>query len=217
MIKLRMAALAAAFLCAPSALTAHETSNVHGTAAEAPGQSKGDYHAWLAQNPHEREKVLAFRAFLEAEGVAGVIPTWQLVRTSRTWRQCGATPFEVAPAAQWRNIVRTLSFVKDEVTPAIGPVEALSVYRNERLNSCSRGAKQSAHRMFFAMDMIPAGDFERGEMIRSLCAAHARSGRIYNAGLGFYSRHRFHVDTSGYRKWGVDGRGASSPCNTSRA
>jgi hypothetical protein len=51
-------------------------------------------------------------------------------------------------------------------------------------------------------------------MIRSVCAAHARDGREYNTGLGFYTGRRFHVDSSGFRKWGADGKGASSPCVT---
>ena len=51
-------------------------------------------------------------------------------------------------------------------------------------------------------------------MIRGVCRAHAQDGRAYNAGLGFYSGRRFHVDSNGYRKWGPDGRGASSPCVT---
>ncbi|MFN3945220.1 MAG: hypothetical protein ACK4K7_09850 [Allosphingosinicella sp.] len=179
----------------------------------APGQSKADYHAWLAQSPENREAVLAFRTFLAERELADVVPTWQLVRTSSAWKQCNAGRFEVAPVDQWSNIVQTLRFVKEEVRPAIGDVEALSVFRNEKLNGCSRGARQSAHRMFFAMDLVPASDISRSELIRSLCAAHARSGRAFNAGLGFYSASRFHVDTSGYRKWGTDGRGASSPCN----
>lgn len=198
-----LAALAAfAFTAAPAAAQSF-----------APGQSKADYHAWLAQSAENREAVLSFRTFLATKGVDEVIPTWQLVRTSASWKQCAADRFEVAPVGQWSNIVQTLKFVKEEVTPAIGDVEALSVFRNEKLNSCSRGARQSAHRMFFAMDLVPAGDVARSDMIRNLCAAHARAGRAYNAGLGFYSASRFHVDTSGYRKWGTDGRGASSPCN----
>jgi len=49
-------------------------------------------------------------------------------------------------------------------------------------------------------------------MIRSVCAAHARDGARYDAGLGFYTGRRFHVDSSGFRKWGPNGRGATSPC-----
>ena len=89
----------------------------------------------------------------------------------------------------------------------------LSGYRNEELNACSNGAPQSAHRHFFALDLTPVNKaVERADMIRSVCAAHARDGRAYNAGLGFYSGRRFHVDSSGFRKWGPNGKGATSPC-----
>jgi uncharacterized protein YcbK (DUF882 family) len=119
----------------------------------------------------------------------------------------------VAPAGQWSNIVETLAFVKNEVRPAVGEVEALSAFRNDELNTCSNGKPGSAHRMFFAMDLVPVGDIARNDMVARLCTAHARRGAEYRTGLGFYSGSRFHVDSSGFRKWGSDGRGATSPCN----
>jgi hypothetical protein len=183
----------------------------------APGQSRADYLAWLAQSPDNREKVRSFRAFLAEKQVADVVPVWQIVRTSSSWRQCSADRFEVAPAQQWDNIVQTLAFVKNEVTPAIGPVEALSGFRNDHLNDCSNGKPGSAHRMFFAMDLVPVAGIDRGDMIARLCSAHAQRGPAYDTGLGFYSGARFHVDSSGFRKWGADGRGATSPCNGSFA
>lgn len=189
---------------------------VSGTAAaqsSAPGQSKADYLAWLAQAPENREDVRSFRSFLAENRVQDVLPVWQLVRTSSSWRECRAGRFEVAPTAQWSNIVETLAFVKDEVRPAIGEVEALSGFRNDHLNSCSNGKPGSAHRRFFAMDLVPVGDITRNDMIARLCTAHAQRGAGYSAGLGFYSGSRFHVDSSGFRKWGSDGRGATSPCN----
>ena len=107
--------------------------------------------------------------------------------------------------------------MRDKVKPAVGEVEALSAYRNERLNACSAGAPRSAHRQFFALDLAPArADVSRETMIRGVCRAHAHDGRAYNAGLGFYSGRRFHVDSNGYRKWGPDGRGACSPCAAGR-
>ena len=128
------------------------------------------------------------------------MPLWQLVRTSSSWSDCGAEPFEAPPADKWDHIVTTLKFVRDEVVPAVGKVEVLSGYRNEALNSCSNGAPQSAHRHFFALDLTPVNKaVERSAMIRSVCAAHARDGHAYNAGLGFYTGRRFHVDSSGFR------------------
>lgn len=155
----------------------------------------------------------SFRSFLAEKRVEDVLPVWQLVRTSSSWRQCSAGRFEVAPARQWSNIVKTLAFVKDEVRPAIGEVEALSAFRNDQLNGCSKGKPRSAHRMFFAMDLVPVDDIARNDMIAQLCTVHAHRGAGYRAGLGFYSGSRFHVDSSGFRKWGADGRGASSPCS----
>ena len=189
---------------------AHEHAHESGL---APGQGATEFRAWLAASPAHRAALAAFERRLAAEGVEHIVPVWQLVRTSSSWRQCGAEPFEVAPADKWDNIVATLKFVRDEVVPAVGEVEALSAYRNEDLNACSAGAPRSAHRMFFALDLAPvSAEVTRERMIRGICAAHARDGRAYQAGLGFYSGRRFHVDSSGYRKWGPDGSGATSPC-----
>ena len=179
----------------------------------APGQSRADYYAWLARDPRHQAEVEAFRAHLAAEGLEDVVPVWQLIRTSSSWRACNADRFEVAPRDKWEHITTTLRFVRDEVVPVLGEVEALSAYRNEALNRCSAGAPESAHRLFFALDLTPVNpDVNRGTMIRQICAAHARDGREYNTGLGFYSGMRFHVDSNGFRRWGADGRGATSPC-----
>ncbi|MEA3014853.1 MAG: hypothetical protein QOD42_3398 [Sphingomonadales bacterium] len=184
----------------------------------APGQSKADYYAWLARAPENRARVLAFRDHLAAEGLEDVVPIWQLIRTSSSWRQCAAERFEVAPRDKWDHISTTLRFVRDEVVPALGEVEALSGYRNESLNRCSAGAPASAHRLFFALDLTPlSAGVTRVGMIRSICAAHARDGRAYHTGLGFYTGMRFHVDSNGFRRWGADGRGATSPCGGSYA
>lgn len=196
--------------CAALATVATGTANAQ---SFAPGQSKADYLAWLAKSPENRESVRSFRDFLAENEVQDVLPVRQLVRTSSSWRECSAGRFEVAPAQQWSNIVQTLAFVKNEVQPAIGEVEALSAFRNDHLNSCSNGKPGSAHRMFFAMDLVPVGDIARTDMVARLCTAHSQRGAEYRTGLGFYSGQRFHVDSSGFRKWGSDGRGATSPCN----
>jgi hypothetical protein len=183
----------------------------------APGQSEADFRAWLDRAPAHRAEAEAFQARLAAEGLDRVVPVWELLRTSSSWRQCAAQPFEVAPRDKWTHIAATLRFVRDEVVPALGPVDALSGYRDEALNACSDGAPQSAHRLFFALDLTPRdAGVTRAGMIQEICAAHARDGRAYDAGLGFYSGRRFHVDTNGFRRWGPDGRGATSPCATGR-
>ena len=181
---------------------------------QAEGQSKADYHAWLAREPAARAQLLAFKQFLDMREVDGVLPTWQLVRTASKWRECGGPRFEVSPFTEWSHIAQTLRFIRTHVEPVVGDVEAMSGYRNAALNACSGGARESAHRRFFALDLVPVKPIARAGMIRSLCAIHAWRGPGYEIGLGFYQGLRFHVDSKGFRKWGPDGKSATSPCVT---
>lgn len=179
----------------------------------APGQTARDFEAWARRTPTNVKALGAFRGYLAAQGLETVVPMWQLVRTSSAWSECGAQPFEVPPPDKWGRIVKTLKFVRDDVIPSVGEVETLSAYRNGELNACSNGAPKSAHREFFALDVTPVNkNLKRSAMIRSVCKAHARDGQTYNVGLGFYTGRRFHVDSSGFRKWGANGKGATSPC-----
>jgi len=180
----------------------------------AEGQARADYLAWLARDPGARAQVLSFKTFLQMKDVEDVVPTWQLLRTASMWRDCSGPRFEVAPVGEWQHISETLSYVKKHVEPVVGKVEALSGYRNAELNQCSGGAKASAHRHFYALDLTPVRPLSRPEMIRSLCAIHDFRGQEFDVGLGFYSGMRFHVDSKGFRRWGSDGRGATSPCVT---
>jgi hypothetical protein len=176
------------------------------------GQGEAEYQAWIA-NPAVRGSVLSFEAWQQAAGVYGVLPTWQVIRTASMWRECGGPPFEVPPPQHWPGMARTLHFIRDHVRPALGPIEAVSGYRNAALNACAQGAPGSAHRDFFALDLVPLRPIERGELFRILCAVHARHGSAYGAGLGFYAFQRFHVDTRSFRRWGVAGpQGNESPC-----
>jgi hypothetical protein len=181
----------------------------------AEGQSKADYLAWLSRDPGARAQVLSFKSFLEAADVDGVVPTWQLVRTASAWRDCGGPRFEVAPAGEWVHIADTLRFVKAEVEPVIGDVQPVSGFRNAELNACAGGAKASAHRHFYALDLVPVDeDLARAALVRDVCRIHDNAGRDFGIGLGFYSGMRFHLDSKGFRRWGANGSGATSPCAT---
>ena len=183
--------------------------------AQAEGQSKADYLAWLSRDPGARAQVLSFKAFLDAGEVDDVVPTWQLVRTASAWRDCGGPRFEVAPVDEWVHISETLEFIKEKVEPVIGDVQPVSGFRNEGLNQCAGGAKASAHRHFYALDLVPVDqDVSRAALIRDVCWIHQSSGREFGIGLGFYTGMRFHLDSKGYRKWGANGSGATSPCVT---
>ena len=101
-------------------------------------------------------------------------------------------------------MVQTLRYVRDYVVPSVGPVEAVSVYRNPQLNQCAGGAPQSAHKLDSAIDMVPLRPIDRVTLMRTLCAGHSQHGAAYNAGLGFYAYLRFHVDSTKYRRWNMD-------------
>ena len=189
---------------------AHDHEHASGL---APGQTAEDFQAWVRRSPANLQELGAFRDYLAAQGLESVVPMWQLIRTSSSWRECSAQPFEVPPPDKWERIVKTLKFVREDVIPSVGEVETLSAYRNGELNACSNGAPKSAHREFFAVDLTPVNKaLDRTAMISSVCKAHARDGQAYNVGLGFYTGRRFHVDSSGFRKWGANGKGATSPC-----
>ncbi|MGQ0558769.1 MAG: hypothetical protein ACT4OE_04170 [Sphingosinicella sp.] len=177
------------------------------------GQGEAEYRAWLDSSPGVRAQVLGFEYWQDVAGVRGVLPTWQLLRTASMWRECGGPPFEVPPHQFWPDMVRTLRFIRDHVRPALGPVEAVSGYRNPVLNQCARGSARSAHLDFFALDLVPLFAIDRLELFRRLCPLHARIGPAVESGLGFYAFVRFHVDTRGFRRWGAAGpAGNESPC-----
>jgi len=167
------------------------------------GQDEPGYRRWVAAASWRPVYVRAFHDYLVTSGVAGVAPSWQLLRTASDWHKCGADPFEVPPIAAWPNIVAALHYVGAHIVPALGPVEPVSVYRNPALNACAGGAAASTHREMGAIDMVPLRRITREALMRSLCAIHEASAGSSNAGLGFYKGLRFHIDARKFREWGT--------------
>jgi hypothetical protein len=142
-----------------------------------------------------------------------VVENYQLWRADRISPRCISDPFAAPPENLWRNIVPALRFVRDHVKPAIGAVEVVSAYRTLEFNTCIGGAKASAHRRFFAVDLTPRnGAVTRASLIEKLCPLHAKAGPRARTGLGIYGGRRFHIDARSFRGWGADRRGASFPC-----
>jgi hypothetical protein len=168
------------------------------------GQDEAGYRSWYLAAPWRAAQVKAFNDYLVGAQVAGVLPTWELLRTATAWQECGGQPFEVPPSDEWPHMVETLRYVRDYVVPVVGPVEAVSVYRNPQLNKCAGGAPESAHKLDSAIDMVPLRPTTREAMMRSLCGIHTEHGAAYNAGLGFYAYLRFHVDSTKFRRWNMD-------------
>jgi hypothetical protein len=170
----------------------------------AAGQDEPGYRSWYLAAPWRAAQVKSFNDYLVSAGVGGILPTWQLLRTATSWKECGQQPFEVPPTDEWPHMVQTLRYVRDYVIPAVGPVEPVSVYRNPVLNVCAGGAPESAHKLDSAVDLVPLRPTTREALMKTLCGIHSEHGAAYNAGLGFYAYLRFHVDSTKYRRWNMD-------------
>jgi peptidase M15-like protein len=168
------------------------------------GQDEPGYRSWFLAAPWRAAQVKAFNDYLVSNQVGGILPTWTLLRTATSWQECGGQPFEVPPADEWPHMVETLRYVRDYVIPSVGPVEAVSVYRNPQLNKCAGGAPESAHKLDSAIDMVPLKPISREALMRTLCGVHTEHGAAYSAGLGFYAYLRFHVDSTKFRRWNMD-------------
>jgi len=168
------------------------------------GQDEPGYRSWYLAAPFRAAQVKAFNDYLVASQVGGILPTWQLLRTATSWKDCGQQPFEVPPPEEWPHMVQTLRYIHDYVVPAVGPVEPVSVYRNPVLNVCAGGAPESAHKLDSAVDLVPLKPIDRVTLMRTLCGVHSEHGAAYNAGLGFYAYLRFHIDSTKYRRWNMD-------------
>lgn len=176
--------------------------------------SEASFQTWAGVARERATAFTEFQTFLTEHNVGAVVPAFQLWRTSSSSVRCNREAFAIPDRAYWRNVVRTLEYIRDHVEPAIGEIEVASGYRDTELNACSGGRPGSAHRRYFALDLWPMdAALTRETLIERMCGLHAEHGRDYAVGLGFYSRTRFHVDSMRFRRWGPDGTGATSPCN----
>ena len=182
-----------------------------------------EFDVWLAAEPDRAREFAQFEAFIAREGFADLLPAWTLLRANANKSaRCNADPFVLPPRALWRNILPALRLVRAEVIPAIGPVAVASAFRDPTLNACSRGATQSRHLTFHALDLVPVMQPPAPDHFVKLCAAWRAAGTESRWGLGAYQDPakpeqnavgRFHVDGTGWRTWGFSYGRASSRCN----
>jgi hypothetical protein len=177
-----------------------------------PGQDEPGYRAWVGADPYRSMYVRAYNDYLVANGVGGVAPTWQLLRTASDWQKCGYQPFEVPPTSTWPNIVAALRFIGAFIEPVIGQVEPVSVYRNPFLNDCAGGARTSTHLTAGAVDMVPLRPITREALMETLCRIQLDKGSWNAIGLGFYKGLRFHIDSKKFREWGTAGARGGYGC-----
>jgi Peptidase M15 len=172
-----------------------------------------DFAAWLAANPDQATQFDDLRAYLTREGVADVLPLWQLVQTEtpEAAAKCEIVAYAVPPRDMWPSIVPTLRLVKQEIIPLLGPVKVLSSFRTNEANKCSEGAPESPHKRYSALDLAMVDPMPQNEMFAKLCKHWYQLSPRWGYGLGAYyvrgyptynEEGRFHVDTLGRRTWG---------------
>jgi hypothetical protein len=153
--------------------------------------------------------VAEFEQYLKEANLAGVIPTQQLARTASDWERCSGPRFELPPKTLWPEVRKVLSLVAELKKRSIfNDVEAVSAYRNAKLNACSGGAAHSAHTAAYALDIAAAKSIDTN----LLCSFWRNEGKTWKMGLSRYPSGRIHVDTTGYRTWGANHKKGSSVC-----
>lgn len=162
--------------------------------------SESTFNQFLRQRDH-RARYRELGGYLQQAGVGDVTEVVNLLRQGSDWLDINEPAFAIPPRESWDNIVATLILVRDELEPAIGPVDILSAYRTDNYNRKAGGAQGSKHRNFCGLDVVPRSNIGRKELAEELRTLHARLGPESKLGLGLYSDVRFHVDTCGYRRW----------------
>ena len=167
-----------------------------------------DFDAWRARDGHAA-RAEAYLAFLERGGAGGVLSARSLLVTGRHWRRCGAEPYAVPPRGAWPAMPPTLHLVRDlRAAGLLRDASVASVFRDPAFNRCEGGAPNSRHVSNRAVDFDLGAEAD----VAALCAFWRRHGPALAFGLGFYDRRRIHVDTAGFRTWGLDYTRASSWC-----
>lgn len=133
-------------------------------------------------------------------------------------KECEQYRFGLPPKKQWKNLLPALQMIeKLQQRGLYANYKIVSVYRSPDANKCVGAAKASKHLNNYAVDfqtrdenMQPYQNHD--EMDQKLCKFWHKEGKQHRLGLGLYTKQRFHIDTQGYRTWGIGFRSVSSPC-----
>lgn len=174
-----------------------------------------DFGRWLVAHPEQYSLIWQYHQYLE--NYTTVPPMNELLTTARDWQACGYAPYEVPPKPLWGNIVPTLRLYDDLKRHHLLPYDTVirSVYRSPGLNECAGGAKGSKHLNNAAIDVWSqafADPVGLSASQNALCQFWRDHGKLYRMGLGLYATGAIHLDTQGYRKWGVQYTNDNSPC-----
>ncbi|MDO4222737.1 MAG: D-Ala-D-Ala carboxypeptidase family metallohydrolase [Acinetobacter sp.] len=174
---------------------------------------------WLSQGDN-RQQAQEYYQYLLQNHVANIVPMSELLRTARSWQECGRSEYAVPSRELWQNSISTLKVFNYLVSMNIlTDFEVTSVYRDVPLNECAGGAKSSKHIFNAAIDFRLGSEYPSIEEIHQieqtknkLCHFWIQHGAALDMGLGVYRSGQIHIDTQGFRTWGPDLTKVSSPC-----
>ncbi|WP_332823570.1 hypothetical protein [Ramlibacter sp.] len=160
---------------------------------------------WRTSNAAQVDR---FEQFLAREDLAGVVPTYQLLRSASMWKECKADPFDVPPPALWPKVREVLVLLRElRRERVLSDFEVVSAYRAPVLNRCAGGAPGSSHQIF-AVDIAPIAE---AAGLR-LCGFWREQGQQWDMGVSRYPSGRIHIDRNGFRTWGASHKRGSSYC-----
>jgi len=173
----------------------------------------------LSKNENQ-QKVKIYKDFLQQQHLSNIVPDFELFQTARDWQKCNTQAFEIPPQEIWPNIILTLQILKQLVDNKIlDDFTVTTVYRNFNLNHCAGGANSSKHVFNAALDFRigPAQPSQDDQLIiqqtkDKICKFWVDHGEKLNRRLRVYASGQIHIDSAGYRTWGIDHRNSSSPC-----
>jgi hypothetical protein len=173
------------------------------------------YHSWL--NQHDSQQIENYRKFLKIHHIQSIPPMYQLLTSARDWSTCGREQYNLPPQPQWDNMIPTLKLLdRLRKMGILTHFELTSVYRDPELNACAGGSLGSKHVLNAAVDIRLRGPqaepMGRAEAQARLCQFWQDHGESLNMGMGLYPTGQIHIDTQGYRTWGVDHSSNSAFC-----
>ena len=181
-------------------------SNVNASEKE---DEKEEFKAWSSNQ--NQEAILSYFEYVNSRLKEDMDVIDLFIDRHEDARECKKEIFTIPPKSIWEQIVRPLKLLQELVSSEIlGEYIILSTFRFEEANKCMGGAKHSKHLNNAAVDFKIAYD---EDVEKALCSFWRKNGKRYNMGLGAYGDGYYHIDTSGFRTWGVGYGTKSSVCN----
>lgn len=174
------------------------------------------FEQWKATQ--DAQLIAEYEQFFQAK-VKQVPTLYELTLNSHPLSEaCQQHRFSLPPKKLWSNLVAPLQLIEQlQQEGYFANYKIVSVYRSQEANSCVHGAKASKHLNNFAVDFQTLDRYQKpyanhDQIDQKLCQFWHQKGKKYRMGLGLYSKQRFHLDTQGYRTWGIGFKSVSSPC-----